>query len=404
MVSSELQNFADNLAARLARSVAVDDAQLRLLVHSSHDGAVDEARVASVMKRALSDDGVAYIHRHRAVDMHDIFEIPPNPGAGFGIGRIGIPIRHRGVLQGFIWLMASEGQLPPEHADALRNEAETASLILHRQVLLGELDRRHERELTRDLLSEDRQVASEAADQLVSEDLLVGGSSSVLVLATTESGVGAPLARDRLALVLEQTRRQLPPRRALHLERPDHGILVVVQPPRRKAVDLAGTAKVLRAAAAEEFAGNGPRPFWVAIGQEHDSLAGANLSYEEARRAANIARVIEPEGSVMEYGRLGVYGLLAMMPAAELRAGLHPAVEQLRRHGDGDVTLLDTLETFLDNAGSAKRTAAVLRIQPASLYYRLRRIAEITDVDLGNGNERLLLHLSLKISRLLPSP
>ncbi|MEO3876485.1 helix-turn-helix domain-containing protein [Nonomuraea sp. B12E4] len=55
----------------------------------------------------------------------------------------------------------------------------------------------------------------------------------------------------------------------------------------------------------------------------------------------------------------------------------------------------------MGNAGDVKRTAASLCIHRASLYYRLRRIEEIASVDLSSGDDRLALHLGLKVARLI---
>ncbi len=54
---------------------------------------------------------------------------------------------------------------------------------------------------------------------------------------------------------------------------------------------------------------------------------------------------------------------------------------------------------FLDCAGSAARAAAALRIHRQTLYYRLNRIAALTGLDLAEGDDRLLLHASLKAAR-----
>lgn len=56
---------------------------------------------------------------------------------------------------------------------------------------------------------------------------------------------------------------------------------------------------------------------------------------------------------------------------------------------------------YLDTAGDAKRTVAQLHIHRATLYYRLRRIEELTDLDLSRGDDRLAAHLSLKLARLV---
>ena len=62
--------------------------------------------------------------------------------------------------------------------------------------------------------------------------------------------------------------------------------------------------------------------------------------------------------------------------------------------------LVTTLETYLDRAGDAQATAAALFIHRTTLYHRLRRIAEISGADLRDGDDRLALHVGLRMWRL----
>ncbi|MDQ0987238.1 DNA-binding PucR family transcriptional regulator [Streptomyces sp. V2I9] len=55
---------------------------------------------------------------------------------------------------------------------------------------------------------------------------------------------------------------------------------------------------------------------------------------------------------------------------------------------------------FLDHAGQAGRAAAALGVHRQTLYYRLTRIQQITGLDLNDGEDRLLLHMAVKRSRL----
>ena len=48
----------------------------------------------------------------------------------------------------------------------------------------------------------------------------------------------------------------------------------------------------------------------------------------------------------------------------------------------------------------AGRTAAELGIHRQTLYYRLSRIEQLTGLDLDDGEDRLLLHMTLKAARL----
>ncbi|TGD32103.1 PucR family transcriptional regulator [Brevibacterium sp. S22] len=104
----------------------------------------------------------------------------------------------------------------------------------------------------------------------------------------------------------------------------------------------------------------------------------------------------------MHHSALGIYGLLAEMPLDRLGANIPPG---LRRLLDSATTANDdqvrTLETYLDNAGEVKRTSEKLHIHRTSLYYRLKRIQETTGLSLSSGDDRLSLHLGLKIARLI---
>jgi len=75
-----------------------------------------------------------------------------------------------------------------------------------------------------------------------------------------------------------------------------------------------------------------------------------------------------------------------------------PAVASLLRAPNAE--LARTAEVFLDCAGQAGRAATVLGIHRQTLYYRLSRVQKLTGLDLNEGEDRLLLHMALKRSRL----
>ncbi|WP_010472927.1 PucR family transcriptional regulator, partial [Streptomyces somaliensis] len=108
------------------------------------------------------------------------------------------------------------------------------------------------------------------------------------------------------------------------------------------------------------------------------------------------AALAEPRlGPVAPWASIGPYRLLTALPPD---AAGDPAVRPLldRSHAE----LARTAEVFLDHAGQAGRTASALGIHRQTLYYRLSRIEQLTGLDLGDGEERLLLHMALKAHRL----
>jgi sugar diacid utilization regulator len=104
--------------------------------------------------------------------------------------------------------------------------------------------------------------------------------------------------------------------------------------------------------------------------------------------------------AVLRWPDIGIYGLLTPLLEGGPRLNELPtALMRLLQDRRGDV-LLQTLEAYLDNAGDAQATAAELSLARGSLYYRLNRIAAITQSDLRSGQDRLMLHVGLKLARL----
>ncbi len=405
---SELQRLVDGLGDRLGRSVAIDDWNLRLLAYNSHDGPVDEARVASIMRREVRHELVEFMRSLGGFDETDLFQHPVRPDLGLTIARIGMPIRHEGVVHGFLWLMASEGVLDDIDdldADAIRDTAKRAGEVLQRDRLLDELRLAKVREYLRDLLSGNADILNHAAERIVEEDLLSAGSVSALVVAPARpaSKLFSEETRLALAIALEQSCRQAPPRSAIHLERVDHGVVVMVHsgPDGRQDAERLAAIVHHRVCAAMQWPAE---ECLVGIGERRTSLADVQGSYNEAKRAFEVARVVPGLGTVVQYARLGVYGLLAELPMDRLQVSIHPGLQRLLEYDAKHRLLLNTLEVFLNNAGDVKRTAEQLSIHRASTHYRLRRIEEIAQISLSSGDDRLAMHLSLKVASLVDPP
>ncbi|MGC2977802.1 PucR family transcriptional regulator [Brevibacterium sp. FAM 25378] len=400
-MSSELQRLVDNLGTRLHRSVAIDDPKLRLMAYTAHQTEVDTARTGSIMQRDVPRTLREYAYECGADAAIDLFELPARPELGVDITRVGMPIRHQKTLLGFLWLLNSEGNIDAEQADALRQAAETAGLILHREHLLGELARGRERELTRDLLTGDATTCAHAAEQLIAENLFVSQPVSSLVVQLTSTDEKLT-DQDHLALAagMEFGRKRLPQRHSLTLERADHAILLIAQSEtlaRAPSLEF-GTAirDHVLAETREETS------CWIGASGTCQILQSVNLAYTHARRAAEVAQIVRILGPVVHHNDLGIYGLLAEMPIEQLTTNIPSG---LRRLIDSATTtndeLVRTLEIFLDNAGEVKRTSEKLHIHRTSLYYRLKRIQETTGLSLSSGDDRLNLHLGLKIARLI---
>ena len=318
------------------------------------------------------------------------------------LGRVCAPVRCQDQLYGFLWLVDPEATLTDDDLEAVQHAADGAGQILHRERLTHELERGRERELLRDLLSDSSTVRQHAADELVESNLLgPTRSAAVLVAKLGWMGGSGPGKSDRVSigLALDQVRRTLTPRHSVHLVRPDHGVLVVdCQDPMLRSAGLPELGRRLHDAVQSRFR-TSDATCVVGIGEPQADLSQVAESHQQAQHAAMVAQIVPSYAPVADWASLGIYRMLLQFPVDQLRAAmLHPGVTKLLdtdRHRE----LIRTLECYFDLGGDAQRTAAALGVHKASLYYRLHRIESIAGVDLRNGDDRLAMHLGLKLAR-----
>ena len=404
-VVNDLQRVVDGLGRTTRRAVAVTDGKGRILAYSSHEGDVDEVRRASILTRQTPAASFAWSRSHGIEQADAPVRIPANPELGMA-RRLCAPVRHDGRLLGYLWLVEDDEGLPDAQLPAVETAAETAAVALHREQLLEALERGHERELLRDLLSDVPEQREQAADELVERDLFQPGATAVVVARPVRDRL--PMSREdssvREALenALAKARQSLGRRAAAHLVRHDHG-LVVLSTVGRRGDGVGSLAADLHEALATALAalpdGRSWRPV-VGVGEPVPELAQTLTSHGQALRAAEAAALLESFGEVTRWSQLGVYQTLMSLPLGELGPGsLHPGLTTLMGLKDADIWL-DTLETWFDLGGDARAAAVSLSVQRGTLYHRLNRIEQLASVDLRRGDDRLALHLGLKLMRL----
>jgi hypothetical protein len=397
-MATDLQNLAEGLAERLGRSVAIDDNRLHLLAHSAHRGEVDAARAESILRRAVPQAVVDHVFSCRD-DATGMFLVTPRADLGLTDTRVGVPIVQDGSLLGIVWLLLSDGPVE-EHLAQTRRAAADAAVVIHREYLRAGSVQERETALTDALLGLDAARRDAAAAEILSDGLFRGGPFAVIA-----AEVGDPVAavddEDQLALAsaLAVVRSRRLPHDVLSLERRGHVILLVAEPAGDGGRDEMRTlaASLRHAVLAKSRAAQ----CWVGVSRSRDAMTDAGSSLDEALRAARISRRLGDADPVAAIDELGVYELLDRIPDDALRATIHPGLRALIDQGGRGDALVQTLEVFLDNAGDVKAASEQMFAHRTSLYYRLRRIHEITGLDMSKGDDRLTAQLGLKIVRLL---
>jgi sugar diacid utilization regulator/putative methionine-R-sulfoxide reductase with GAF domain len=123
--------------------------------------------------------------------------------------------------------------------------------------------------------------------------------------------------------------------------------------------------------------------------------------FEEARRALVGTAVLRRDPGVTSFEELGAYKyLLGIALESGNRDATADAVAQIADYdGKRGASLLATLEEFLGRRGSISATSDALYIHPNTLRQRLRRIAELSGLDLRR-DDWLAIEIAVKLVRL----
>jgi sugar diacid utilization regulator len=244
----------------------------------------------------------------------------------------------------------------------------------------------------------------DAAEQLRSAELLADAGSYTVIALSARDG-DANLApepiRVRLAAAMGRGRRRVHPGHWLVLLAPKHvaGLIAFddAHEPNRQCEQVVGD---VQAALADE----GGWSVVVGMGEPVEAAWELRRCYEQALHALSLATSVAELGPVARWADLGAYRLIATLAdSRDVRRDLPASLTRLLE-ADDTHELVPTLESYLEHGGDAQATAKTLFIHRSTLYTRLRRIEKRGSVDLSAGDDRLELHLGLRLWHIAGQP
>ncbi|MGV9777679.1 PucR family transcriptional regulator [Streptosporangium sp. NPDC003464] len=354
-----LQETVDEIAARLGASATIEDRSFQLLAYAAQSGDIDVVRQESILRRRATEEVRSYFEGYGIAAARGPVRIPADAELGV-LARVCVPLRHHEVTYGYLWLL-DDGTLD---GDAL---ASVSGLVARVAAALAQ-EARSRQDLGRNL----RELFSPDADERswALSQLDVHGPVTAIAVRTSLERVAALWTLPRGVLSDPGLPVQGEP-------------LVALLAPAGQAWQLAGRVQSMYGTAA-------------GVGDARADPAQAWRSWREAVQALRVADRVPALAPVAAWSDLGVYRTLARLSQAELRelagetAGL--AV---------DPELARSVEGYLDRAGQVQAAAAALGVHRQTLYYRLGKAERLIGRDLADGEDRLLVHLSLKAARLL---
>jgi GAF domain-containing protein len=153
-------------------------------------------------------------------------------------------------------------------------------------------------------------------------------------------------------------------------------------------------------ASIRELQGKVEAPVSIGLSNVCRGAASFPAGFEEARDALLGTTVLQGTPGVMAYEELGPYKYLLRMPFDGVRDPHRDAVARIAEYDrQRSTALVRTLEEFLRRRGSISATAEALYVHPNTLRQRLRRIGELSGLDLRK-DDWLMVEIAVKMVRL----
>jgi sugar diacid utilization regulator len=164
--------------------------------------------------------------------------------------------------------------------------------------------------------------------------------------------------------------------------------------------DRDGQWEQLRSAILHELHGGRCR---LGVGNLCNSLDDFPRSYESAQRALKLQEAAGGRDRVTIFEELGIYQILSDVADFEriedlVRRWLGSLLDYDAQNG---TQLVATIAAYLECGGNYSQTAATLFVHRNTLKYRLRRIREVSGLDLGSPDARFNLQLATRAWRTL---
>lgn len=391
-----LTALSQMLAKFLNRSIVIEDTSLRVLAHAKigmldkmRRGAIIRERNSPAISKRLLKSG---IYDRLKAELQPMY-VPPMPGIGMTLPRLVAPIVVDREIHGYFWIITDEleenGILDDEHQlirTAAVQGATVAALIMFKERAVSEAETTLRTNFFDEALSHypDRGIVQDRARRL---NFNLDRDYQILLVHGPPASGGNPRPLLRDVQEWNQTSRT---NALLHWH--EEKVVLIYQS--SGGYELAQTM----------FADlNHPaRQILIGLGNPNQGVDGISQSYREAVETLTINGLLGHKEGIFKHADLGLLHWLYHLPAdaADGNSYLH-FIKALHTHDTKrKADLVKTLEGYLDNGGSLVETAMHLHIHRNTLVHRIKRIEELTGLDLRNSIHRLNLHVAVKHFRL----
>ncbi|MFC4559319.1 PucR family transcriptional regulator [Virgibacillus kekensis] len=388
--------LADRIADIFKCPITIEDSNHHVVSYSKHKENIDEARISTIMNRKVPDKVINGLWKNgimpKLIDSDHPVIIPEIKEIGLG-RRVAISIRKSNEILGFIWAHTSDQTLSDEEIKLFKE----ASAYVRKFFLQSRQRRQKSEEGYKDffwqLLRGDFRDSDDIHRKAKQFNINLEGNKAIVIISFSDE---VTEQMEKHAYYLSESQVKVSVITRLF---DDNEFIMLV-----RLDDEANPDQTIN-----EFI----HQFIQKMSKQLklNSVNGsAGLFYHSAQniadshhQAVEVLRLKEkfPDklNGVFLYEDLGVYQFIERL--YEFQKQIHyqnPQIEKLRSYDKTHHTsLLHTLDVYLHCNNNVYQAAKTLFIHSNTMNYRLKRIREVSGIDLKDPNQKTTLYLDLII-------
>ncbi|MFC9677784.1 PucR family transcriptional regulator [Streptomyces sp. NPDC056949] len=402
MPSGDLFALANAVAALLDAPVTIEDRGSRVLAFSGRQDEADQSRVETILGRQVPERFTLGLARNGVFERlhrgHAPVYVDPLHDESMTVPRVALAVRAGDEILGSIWA-AVPGPLSKERTQALIDAGKLVALHMLRLRAGADVERR----LRADLVSTALEGGT-GAPEAIARLGLAGQPAIVLALGlfggseadpSTEDGLRRVADRQRVADALAMHLSAVQARSAVALVG-DVAYGIVPMPGsqtdcRERSMRVASAFLERTGQRVDAAIGIGPpAPDGSVLSRSRDGADRALrvlLANGGARRVAT-AEEVHVDALMLD---------LADLAAARGDVATGPVARLLDYDARHQSQLVHTLSCWLDAFGDVAAASAAAYVHPNTFRYRLRRVAEVGEINLDDPGERFAAMLQLRL-------
>ncbi len=397
---TSLEEIADVVSEALHCPITIEDANHRLLAYSTHDERTDSARISTIISRRVPEKVINSLWKEGVIpsllNSREPVRVKTMKEIGLG-NRVAVSIWKSNEVLGFIWALEIDKFLEEKDLLVLKRAAEiTKNKLLQQQSRKNSKEERYQ-EFFWKLLMNHFHSNEDIIEQFHSLQIVPPSKYAIVVFQFSQK-----ITREEEKQIAYSLQTFQQPKVLLHtIDHLQLIVLIAVNQMEQPLQKLKTFSELFIDKMKERF---GIKSIVQGISAVRDDYRKIEKSYREAVTVLKVKEKLPADERVIHnYHSLGIYQYIDVILAKKIKEEYENySLKKLHEYDQKyHSNLVETLEVFLNKDCNVNEAAKALTVHTNTMNYRLKRIAEIGEVNLKDPNQKITLFLDLKLEKFL---